>query len=58
MRLIKKDIIFVFNENYKEAFEEFKIKLIFILILDYYNLEWEIILELNVLDGVIIGIFL
>ena len=39
MKLIRKDIIFIFNKNYKEVFKKFKVKLIFILILNYYNLE-------------------
>ena len=57
MRLTKKNIIFVFNENYKKAFEELKTKLISIPILDYYDLEWKTILKLNISNDITIGIF-
>ena len=51
-------MIFIFNKNCKEVFKEFKIKLTFILILNYYDLKREIILELNALNRIIINIFL
>ena len=57
MRLTKKDIIFIFNENYKEAFKKFKIRLISILILGYYDLKRKIILELDALNNITAGIF-
>ena len=57
MRLIRKDITFIFDENYKEIFKEFKAKLIFISILGYYDLERETILKLNILDGITVSIF-
>jgi hypothetical protein len=58
MRLIKKNIIFIFNENYKEAFKEFKIRLISAPILNHYNLKQKIILKFNTLNDVIAEIFL
>ena len=57
MKLIKKNIIFIFNKNYKEAFKKLKIKLTSILILGYYNPEWETILKLNILNNITISIF-
>ena len=57
MKLIKKNIIFIFNKNYKEVFKEFKIRLTFISIFGYYDSEREIILELNILNKIIINIF-
>ena len=57
MRLIKKDIIFIFNENCKEAFKKLKAKLTFTPILGYYDPERKTILELNALDKITINIF-
>jgi hypothetical protein len=57
MKLIKKNIIFVFNENYKKAFKELKIRLTSTLILSYYNLERKTILKLDTLNSITIEIF-
>ena len=54
---MRKDIFFVFNEDYKEAFKKLKTRLTSALILNYYNLERQIILELDASDGVTTGIF-
>ena len=54
---MKKNIIFIFNKNYKKVFKKLKIKLIFTLIFNYYNLKRKTMLKLNVLNGVIAGIF-
>jgi hypothetical protein len=55
-RLIVKDIFFYFNNDYIEAFKELKHRLISALLLCYYWPELESILEINVLNGVVIGI--
>ena len=54
---MKKNIIFIFNKDYKKTFKKFKIKLIFILILNYYNLKRETILKLNTLNKITVNIF-
>ena len=54
---MKKNIVFVFNENYKKAFKEFKIKLTSISILGYYDPERETMLELDVSDNITANIF-
>ena len=54
---MRKDIPFVFNEDYKEAFKELKTRLTSALILSYYDPERQTMLELDASDGVTAGIF-
>ena len=54
---MKKDIVFIFNKNYKKVFEELKTKLTSILIFGHYDPERKTILELNTSDSVTVGIF-
>jgi RNase H-like domain found in reverse transcriptase len=56
-RLTRKDIPFVFNEDYKEAFKELKTRLTSAPILGYYDPERQTMLELDASDGVTAGIF-
>ena len=49
---------FVFNNNYIEVFEELKNQLTFSLILCHYNLDLELILEIDVFNRVVAGILL
>ena len=51
-------MIFIFNENCKEAFKKLKAKLTFTPIFNYYNSEWETILKLDTLDNMIANILL
>ena len=55
---MKKDIVFIFNKDCKKAFKEFKVRLTFTSILDYYDLKQKIMLKLNALNEIIAGIFL
>jgi hypothetical protein len=50
-------MIFVFNKDCKEAFEELKVRLTSASILGHYNSERKIMLKLNILDEVIASIF-
>ena len=50
------NIPFAFNSNYKKVFKELKDQLIFFLILYYYDLDLESILETDASDRVIAGI--
>jgi transposase InsO family protein len=56
-RLTRKDVVFVFDENCKEAFEELKARLTSAPILGHYDPERETMLELDASDGVTAGIF-
>jgi hypothetical protein len=58
MGLTWKDIPFVFNNNYIEAFGELKDWLISSLILRYYNLDLKLILEMDASNGVVVGVLL
>jgi len=58
IRLTWKDTPFVFNNDYMEAFGELKDRLISSLILRYYDLDLELMLETDASDGVVAGILL
>jgi len=58
MRLTWKDIPFIFNNNYIEAFGELKDRLISSLILCYYNLDLKLMLETDASNRVIAGVLL
>ena len=49
---------FIFNNDCTEAFKELKNWLIFSLILYYYNLDLELMLEIDTFNKVIVGILL
>jgi len=57
-RLIKKKIIFVFNENCRKVFAKLKKRLLIIFILTYYDLYREIRLKTDASNKIIIKIFL
>jgi len=48
---------FIFNNKYIKTFKELKNRLIFFLILCYYNLNLKLILEIDISDGVVAGVF-
>jgi hypothetical protein len=58
IRLTRKDIPFIFNNNYIEAFRELKDWLISSLILYYYNLDLKLMLEIDASNRVIVGVLL
>jgi hypothetical protein len=58
MRLTRKDIPFVFNNSYIEAFKEIKDLLISSLIFYYYNLDLKLILETDISNRIVAGILL
>jgi len=47
---------FIFSNDYTEAFEELKDRLISSLILYYYNPDLKSMLEMDASDGVIAGV--
>jgi len=49
---------FIFNNKYIKAFKELKNRLIFSLILYYYNLDLKLMLETDASNGVIVGVLL
>jgi len=49
---------FIFNNNYIKAFKELKNQLISSLILYYYNLDLELMLETDISNGVVAGVLL
>jgi len=49
---------FIFNNNYIKAFKELKDRLIFSLILRYYNLDLKLMLETDASNGVVAGVLL
>jgi hypothetical protein len=51
-------MLFIFNNNYIEAFRELKDRLISSLILYYYNLDLKLMLETDASNRVIVGILL
>jgi hypothetical protein len=51
-----KDIPFYFNNDYIEAFKELKHRLTSVPLLRYYQPELESMLEIDALDGIVIGI--
>jgi hypothetical protein len=51
-----KDMPFYFSNNYIEAFKELKYRLTSTPLLCYYRPELESMLEIDALDGVVIGI--
>ena len=56
VQLTKVDVPFQFNKACWDVFEELKALLTSVLILQYYNLEFESMIETNVLDRVIASI--
>jgi hypothetical protein len=58
IRLTRKDTPFMFNNDYIEAFRELKDRLISSLILRYYNLDLELMLETDASNRVIAGVLL
>jgi len=58
IRLTRKDMPFVFNNNYIEAFGELKDRLISFLILCHYDLDLELMLETDASNRVVAGILL
>ena len=55
IRLTKKEIIFNFRKEYKEAFKELKRRITIAPILRIYDLEKELIIKTDVSDKVIRG---
>ena len=55
IRLTKKQIIFNFGKEYKEAFKELKKRITTALILRIYDSKKELVIETNVLNKVIGG---
>jgi len=49
---------FIFNDSYIKAFKELKDRLIFSLILYYYNLDFKLMLEIDAFNGVVVGVLL
>jgi len=49
---------FTFNNKYIETFKELKNRLISSPILCYYDLDFKLILEMDVSDGVVAGVLL
>jgi len=58
IRLIKKNMPFIFNNKYIKAFKELKNRLISSLVLCYYNLNFKLMLKMDASDGVVVGVFL
>ena len=58
IRLIYKEVLFLFNTDYNYAFLELKKRLISILILIHYYLDYKIKVEIDALDRVIAGAML
>ena len=58
MRLTNNNTPFVFDDSYIEAFKQLKNQLIFSLILYYYDLDLELILEIDASNRVVVGILL
>ena len=58
MRPTKNNTPFVFNNNYIEAFKKLKNQLISSLILRYYNLNLELMLKMDISNGVVVGVLL
>jgi len=58
VRLTRNDTPFIFNNNYIEAFKELKNQLISSLILRHYNPDLELMLEMDVSNGVVVGVLL
>jgi len=58
VRLIRNNTPFIFNNNYIEAFKELKNQLISSLILHYYNLDLELMLETDISNRVVAGVLL
>jgi len=50
--------VFIFNNNYIKAFKELKDQLISSLILYYYNLNLELILETDASNKIVVGVLL
>jgi len=55
---MKKNMPFTFNDKYIETFKELMNYLISSLILYYYNLYFKLMLEIDVSNGVVVGVLL
>ena len=51
-------MLFIFNNKYIKAFKELKNRLIFFLILYYYNLDFKLMLEIDIFNRVVTGVLL
>jgi len=58
MQLTKNNTPFVFNDSYIEAFKQLKNQLISSLILYYYDLDLELMLETDAFNKVVVGVLL
>jgi len=58
MRLTRNNTLFIFNNNYIKAFKKLKSQLISFLILYYYNLDLELMLETDISNKVAAGFLL
>jgi len=58
VQLIRNNTPFIFNNNYIEAFKELKNQLISSPILYYYNLDLELMLEMDISNRVVVGVLL
>jgi len=56
--LTRNNTSFIFNNNYIKAFKGLKNQFISFLILYYYNLDLELILEIDVSNKVAVEVFL
>jgi hypothetical protein len=56
-RLTRKETSFIFDQECQEAFQKLKYYLTLLPILGYYNPEAELILETDISDKVVAGIF-
>jgi len=48
---------FIFNNKYIKTFKELKNQLISFLILYYYNLDFKLMLKIDIFNGVVVGVF-
>ena len=55
---MKKNTPFIFNNKYIKIFKELKNRLISSLILYFYNLNFKLILEIDISNGVVAGVLL
>ena len=58
IRLIRKEVSFLFDTDYNRAFLELKKRLVSILILIHYYPDRKIKIETDALDGIIAGAIL
>jgi len=55
---MKKNTPFIFNNKYIKTFKKLKNRLISSLILYYYNLDFKLMLEMDISNGVVAGVLL